>query len=132
MNELFEKNTITVTGTIFDQDMKAIAGANITEVGTNKSTSTDKDGQFTIEVASSSSQLRITHVGYDYDTVSVSDFNKLGYWQIYYAPETLPDANVTAGPGASKSSNMLLPIIALVLIGALIASHSSKPKQVTP
>ena len=131
MNELFAKNTVTVTGTVFDQDMKAISGVNVTEVGTTNGTTTDKDGQFSIQVSSSAAQLKFSHVGYDYDTVSIADFNKLGYWQIYYAPETLPDLNVN-GTGVKKSSNMILPIIALVFIAALIASHSSKPKQVTP
>ena len=131
MNELFAKNTVTVTGTVFDQDMKAISGVNVTEVGTTNGTTTDKDGQFSIQVSSSAAQLKFSHVGYDYDTVSIADFNKLGYWQIYYAPETLPDVNVN-GTGVKKSSNMILPILALVVIAALIASHSSKPKQVTP
>ena len=49
-SSLFAQETISVTGTVMDQQKVPIPGAAVIQAGTTVGTSTDKDGQFTINV----------------------------------------------------------------------------------
>lgn len=50
--------------------------ANVFEENTTVSAQCDENGNFTMFTTGLSNNLRFTHVGYDYDTVSISDFQK--------------------------------------------------------
>lgn len=58
------QQSIKVTGVVSDENGEPIIGANIMEVGTTNGTITDMDGRFSVEVASSSSELLISYIGY--------------------------------------------------------------------
>ena len=62
---------ITVTGTVVDATGEAIIGASVLEVGTTNGAVTDFDGNFKIQVKNEKSQLRISYVGFDTQTVIV-------------------------------------------------------------
>ncbi|MDN3595766.1 TonB-dependent receptor [Zunongwangia endophytica] len=56
----------TITGTVMDAEMNApLPGANVMIVGTNTGTTTDFDGNFTLEAQKSSGTVRVTFVGFE-------------------------------------------------------------------
>src|SRR5690606_39736952 len=60
----------TITGTVIDSDMNApLPGANILVVGTSNGTTTDFDGNFSINVQNATGTLEITYVGFERNTV---------------------------------------------------------------
>ncbi len=55
----------TITGTVIDSEMDGpLPGANVMIVGSNTGTTTDFDGNFSIEVEEASGELKISFVGY--------------------------------------------------------------------
>jgi TonB-linked SusC/RagA family outer membrane protein len=68
-------NYITVKGTVTDEDGGVLPGVNVLEKGTTNGTSTDADGNFTINVASGSSVLVFTFIGYVSQEVPVGSQN---------------------------------------------------------
>ena len=62
---------VTVNGRVLDEKGAAIAGASITEQGTNNATLSRADGSFSITVAGPSSVLVISHIGYAPQDVTV-------------------------------------------------------------
>ena len=65
-NHLTAQDLSGIRGTITDQDIFPLPGANILLVGTNKGTSTDVNGNFKINGLSTGSyELRISYLGYE-------------------------------------------------------------------
>ena len=63
----------TLTGTVIDSQMDGpLPGANIMIVGTNNGTTTDFDGNFSIDVTKSSGKIEISFVGYEPQTIQFS------------------------------------------------------------
>ncbi|HSP12276.1 MAG TPA: TonB-dependent receptor [Salegentibacter sp.] len=61
----------TITGTVIDSEMNSpLPGATIMEVGTNNGTTTDFDGNFSLDVNSASGSIRISFVGYENQTIN--------------------------------------------------------------
>lgn len=61
----------TVTGTVIDEDLGGpLPNANIIEVGTTNGAIADFDGNFTLEVSSTSGKIKITYLGFLERTVS--------------------------------------------------------------
>tara|TARA_R110002049_G_scaffold193305_1_gene362142 strand:+ start:4906 stop:8094 length:3189 start_codon:yes stop_codon:yes gene_type:complete len=60
-----------VTGTVYDENGGPLLGASVMEKGTNNGTQTDFDGNFTLNVAGSTSVLVVTYVGYVPSEVTV-------------------------------------------------------------
>src|SRR4051812_43055178 len=75
--EPFSTESITqqvpVTGTVNDDKGSPLAGATVRVRGTNTTTVTDVNGQFSISVPSSSSMLDITYTGYQTQEVRVGN-----------------------------------------------------------
>ena len=62
---LVAQDTGTVTGTVVDEEGTSLPGANVTIVGTQQGTSTNADGQYTLEnLEPQSYTLRASFVGY--------------------------------------------------------------------
>ena len=61
----------TVRGRVSD-DNGAVTGATVTEKGTNNATTTDNNGNFSLNVANSSATLVITSIGYATQEVAIS------------------------------------------------------------
>ena len=67
----------TITGTITDETGLPLPGATVLEVGTSNGTTTDFDGNFTIEVGDDAF-VSISYVGYQTLTLaSNADFSKI-------------------------------------------------------
>ncbi|MBP5719607.1 MAG: TonB-dependent receptor [Bacteroidales bacterium] len=56
---------VQVSGTVLDQDGLAVIGAGVIEQGTLNGTTTDADGKYSLTVASGSSVLEFTFIGYE-------------------------------------------------------------------
>ena len=62
---LSAQNKVKVTGTVLDKDGQAVVGAGVVEQGTLNGVATDIDGKYTIQVASGSSVLEFSCIGYE-------------------------------------------------------------------
>lgn len=105
-----------------------IPGVNVTEVETGRQVQTGEDGRFTIEVLGPGSTLRFSHVGFDWDTIKVSELGS--YFELYPSSTMLDDVNVD---GPKKPSGF--PWIALGILGVLgvaIARSGSGKKTGKP
>ncbi|MCB0447693.1 MAG: carboxypeptidase-like regulatory domain-containing protein, partial [Gelidibacter sp.] len=69
----------TVKGKVMDAEMNApLPGANVVEKGTTNGTTTDFDGNFTLNTTSSSGVIVITYVGYGSKSVAFNGNQDLG------------------------------------------------------
>ncbi|MDR9458399.1 MAG: carboxypeptidase-like regulatory domain-containing protein, partial [Salegentibacter sp.] len=60
----------TITGTVIDSELNSpLPGATIMEVGTNNGTTTDFDGNFSLDVNSATGSISISFVGYEKQTI---------------------------------------------------------------
>ncbi|MGY5845834.1 TonB-dependent receptor [Salegentibacter sp. HM20] len=60
----------TITGTVIDSELNSpLPGATIMEVGTNNGTTTDFDGNFSLNVSSATGTVSISFVGYERRTI---------------------------------------------------------------
>ncbi|UBZ08302.1 TonB-dependent receptor [Salegentibacter mishustinae] len=60
----------TLTGTVLDSEMNGpLPGATVMVVGTNNGTTTDFDGNFSLDVKSASGRISITFIGYERKTI---------------------------------------------------------------
>lgn len=118
-----------VSGSVFDNDMKIIPNVNVVVLNENRSTTANIDGKFSIKVNSENSQLRFSHAGYDYDTISVKEFNKLGY--INLLPPTLPEI-IIPNPytNTKKTDNTWLWLLGISGLGFIGYKLASKKKAV--
>lgn len=118
-----------VKGQIVDNNMKIIPYANISVVGTNIATIANVDGHFTINAPSLNSQLRFDHAAFDYDIISVQDFLKLGYIELF--PISIKEVTVYGQAKTPKKDNTLLWILGAALAGTLIYQFAkNQPKKV--
>jgi len=63
----------TITGKVTDEKGEALVGVNIILKETNRGTTTNVDGKYTISVAGAKSQLAFSSVGYDGKTITVGN-----------------------------------------------------------
>ncbi len=69
---------VTVEGTVVDAEAgETLPGVNVTEVGTDRGTSTAADGTFEIEVSGENATLRFSFVGFQEQTVNVDGRSEL-------------------------------------------------------
>lgn len=64
---------ITVSGVVNDENNTPIPGVNVIEVGTTNGVVTDFDGNYRIDLSSSSAQLKFTYLGFGARTISVNN-----------------------------------------------------------
>ena len=69
--------TFSVAGKVTDATGKPLEGATVTEKGTTNVTSTNKEGNYQLNVASGKAVLQISFVGQQTQEVAVSDKNEL-------------------------------------------------------
>lgn len=81
----------TITGTVVDSKMKSpLPGANVIVKGTSNGTTTDFDGEFTLEVKENQGTLVISYMGFNKNEI---DFNVTGSSLDLGAVELTEDAN---------------------------------------
>lgn len=76
----------TVSGSVSDEN-GAVAGATVTEKGTNNATTTDNNGRFTLNVANSSAVLVISSIGYATQEVALGGRNSINISLVASAQE---------------------------------------------
>lgn len=65
-----------VTGIVYEPDgTTPVIGATVVQTGTNKGTSTDADGKFTLTVKGKKPVLRVSYVGFPATKVVVENVN---------------------------------------------------------
>ena len=104
--EIVEEEIIqrVVTGSVTDSDGTALPGATILEVGTNNGTSTDFDGNFSIELENDDASLQISFIGFESQTVSVANTDNISV-QLTAADSSLDEVVVT-GYGTQLRRNI--------------------------
>ncbi len=66
--------TVTVTGTVLDENSKPLIGATVVVVGTYNGAATNLEGIFKIDKAPSNATLSISYIGYTTQTINLSDY----------------------------------------------------------
>ncbi|MDH7463173.1 TonB-dependent receptor [Chitinophagaceae bacterium 26-R-25] len=100
--------TINITGTVLDENGKPLAGASVKLKGTDKGTSTDKNGSFSMVVANDLNNLVISYVGYETVELPVS---KSGDMRIVLKPaESKMTDLVVVGYGDQKKRTLTTAI----------------------
>lgn len=96
-----QSQTVTIKGTVFDENNEPVVGASVTPKGSTKGVSTDVDGNFAISVAPGS-QLKITTVGYKEVIMKAAQG-----MSVYLQPTTeVLDQLVVVGYGSQKRANL--------------------------
>ncbi len=121
-----------ITSQVLSSEMLILPRANVVEtvngVETANRTIADDSGIFTINVSSPEAQLKISQVGYYYDTFTAGEINNK-YVELYVDPQMLDEVN--AVQSTKKSDHTLEWILGLALVAAVVKIASggqSKPK----
>lgn len=95
-----------VTGVVLDGSMnyEPLIGATIMVKGTTQGTTTDTEGQFSLNVPDGKTQLQITSVGYQSQTVSIGKGKPLKI--ILFEDSKVMDEVVVVGYGEMKRSDL--------------------------
>ncbi|MFN8301360.1 MAG: carboxypeptidase-like regulatory domain-containing protein [Saprospiraceae bacterium] len=93
----------TVRGKVTDAESgEALIGATVSVVGTTRGTTTDIDGNYTVEVPDGAQQLRFAYTGYAEMTITLGSSNEV---LAALKPGTLLDEVVVVGYGTVKKSD---------------------------
>ena len=117
---------------VLSDEMETLPGANVLEVGSTNSTSTDGDGRFSINVISANAQLQISYVGFETKTFRAGDINN-SFVELPTSTEMLD--SVTVYSNGKKSDNTLwlvLGAIAATIAGVKIFGGKPTPRTVKP
>ncbi len=101
--QLFAQDTFAVSGTVTDVDQVPIPGATVVVMNTTRGTTTDFDGNFTINVTSGE-VLRFSYIGYATQTVIVSDQQTINV--VLSVDTSQLDEVVVIGYGTQKKSTL--------------------------
>lgn len=94
----------TVTGTIIaESDNIPLLGASILEKGTSNGTSSDMDGNFTLQVSDPNAILVISYIGFKTQEVALNGKTQI---EVLMADDTLLDEVVVVGYGTQKKVNL--------------------------
>ncbi|MEJ7766385.1 MAG: TonB-dependent receptor [Chitinophagaceae bacterium] len=100
-----------VTGTVTDQDGKALIGASVTIKNTQGGTSTDANGKFSLNAPNANSTLVITSIGFTTQEVPVNNLSTINVSMI-------PDATalkdfVVVGYGVQKKKSLTGAVVSV-------------------
>ena len=114
---LSAQNKVKVTGTVLDKDGQAVVGAGVVEQGTLNGVATGIDGKYTIQVASGSSVLEFSCIGFETVRETVGTRQVI---DVTMKSDTVLDEIVVIGYGTVKKKD-LTSAIAAVDAGKLAA-----------
>ncbi|HZJ21644.1 MAG TPA: carboxypeptidase-like regulatory domain-containing protein, partial [Pricia sp.] len=93
----------TITGTVMDGKMnEPLPGASIVVQGTTNGTSTDFDGNFSIDVSEASGTLVVSYIGYIRKEVNFSESGDIGLITLLEDAESLDEVIVTGVQDIAK------------------------------
>lgn len=101
---VWAQKNIAVSGTVIDASGVSIPGVNVVEKGTKNSVTTDLEGKFSINVASSKSELVFSYLGYETLTQVVG--SKKSFNIALKNSESKLEEVVVVGYGTSKKSDL--------------------------
>lgn len=105
VQEVYKKQLVfDITGTVVDESGEPLIGVNIQVKGTNKGTSTDFNGNFTLEDIDEQAVLVVSYIGYQ--TVDVSVSGKSNLTITLESDSQLLDEVVVVGYGTQKKSDL--------------------------
>jgi hypothetical protein len=87
------------------------------------STRTNQYGEFTITIPGPATILEFTHVGYDFDNVPASYFDKESSLQLFTSKQTLEEIVLT---NPKKEDNTMLWILGIVALSVTAYAISNK------
>ncbi len=105
------QQSITITGTITDNQGDPIIGANVVEKGTTNGTSTDLDGKFRLSVKNAQSVLLITYIGYTNQEEVVG--NKTSFNITLQEDSKIMDDVVVIGYGTQRKGDVTSAIVSV-------------------
>lgn len=97
--------TITITGTVEDNNGDPIPGANVVVKGTTQGSMTDIDGKFAIPNVSTKATLRVSFIGYSEQEIPVQ--GKSSFKIVLTEDSELLDDVVVVGYGTVKKANVI-------------------------
>ena len=101
----------TIRGKVTDADNgEGLIGATVTVVGTTRGASTDLDGNYSVEVPSGSTQLRVAYTGYTEQVVTIGTSNIV---DVALVGGTALDEVVVIGYGAVKKSDLTGSVVSV-------------------
>ena len=94
----------TITGNVTDSDGNPLPGASVVEVGTANGTSTDFDGNYSLELENDSASLQFSFIGFESQTVAVGNSDNVNV-SLAEADSSLDEVVVT-GYGTQLRRNI--------------------------
>ena len=104
MNRAISAMAVTVSGKVADEKGDALPGVNVIEKGTSNGTSTDTNGEFRITVASTSSTLTFSFIGFVSQDIQVGNQQNLTV-KLKSEDKSLEEV-VVVGYGSQKKVNL--------------------------
>jgi len=131
------QNTRTITGVVIaNDDQLPIAGAFIKSLPSNKNTTTNKAGKFTIALSSGDTRLEITYIGYETKSITIGKSNEVKITLI--AKNTALEEVVVVGYGAAAPKRELTgsiqyipPTVTNALVGRVAGVQVNSNRQRT-
>lgn len=117
--------TRTVTGTVTSED-GPMPGVSVLVVGSNKGTSTDSDGKFTLELAAGETSLTFSFIGYKTTSVDVGSQSVVNVTMEADAQSL--DEVIIVGYGVQREKD-LTSAIATVKSDEIVKTPASQPLQ---
>ncbi len=112
----------TITGTVLSsEDNSPLPGADILEKGTNNGTSTDFDGNFSLEVSENATYLVISYIGFKDQEIQITDESMTITLQI---DVNALDEVVVVGYGTQRKSDLVSSVAKADLKKALVTPTS--------
>ncbi len=91
-----------LTGKVVDEFNQALPGADVIVKGTTTGTSTDFDGNFTLETSDKAGAITVSFMGYNTRTLSFSGTTKFGSIQLNPAAESLSEVVIVGVADIAK------------------------------
>src|SRR5690625_4231647 len=105
IKDIYSKRIVfSVSGTVTDQEGEPLIGVNIQVKGSNKGTSTDFDGEFTLEDIDENAILVISYVGYQTQEIPVAGKSRLEI--VMSSDSQLLDEVVVVAYGTQRKANL--------------------------
>ena len=96
--------TKQITGQVLDESGVPLPGATVIEVGTTNGTTTDFDGNFSLDVSSEESNIEISYIGFQSQTVTVGTDTQINITMVEDAQGL--DEVVVVGYGTKSKKNL--------------------------
>lgn len=123
VNGVHQDATVKITGKVVDASGESIIGASVVEKGTTNGIVTDIDGNFTLTMNSSKSELVISYIGYQTQTVKPQSGKMMSI--ILNEDTELLDEVVVVGYGTMKKKDLTGAVSSIKMSDAPVGTVST-------